>query len=94
MSLSLKSLCTCEHIVNYKWPVPNEDQILLYIHSNCENNENYEWPTSEGLNIAIQYIHEYVKSTRREESSQTNVILQYKLLQSILNAICSLIQQS
>ncbi len=30
----------------------------------------------------------------REESSQTNVILQYKLLASILNAVCSVIQQS
>ncbi len=30
----------------------------------------------------------------REESSQTNVILQYKLLASILGAVCSVIQQS
>ncbi len=30
----------------------------------------------------------------REESSQTNVILQYKLLASILSAVCSVIQQS
>ncbi len=33
------------------------------------------------------------KSTLREESSQTNVILQYKLLASILSAVCSVIQQ-
>ncbi len=33
-------------------------------------------------------------STLREESSQTNVILQYKLLASILSAVCSVIQQS
>ncbi len=32
--------------------------------------------------------------TLREESSQTNVILQYKLLASILSAVCSVIQQS
>ncbi len=31
---------------------------------------------------------------RREESSQTNVILQYKLLAAILSAVCSVIQQS
>ncbi len=31
--------------------------------------------------------------TIREESSQTNVILQYKLLASILSAVCSVIQQ-
>ncbi len=31
--------------------------------------------------------------TLREESSQTNVILQYKLLASILSAVCSVIQQ-
>ncbi len=30
----------------------------------------------------------------REESSQTNVILQYKLLTTILSAVCSVIQQS
>ncbi len=30
----------------------------------------------------------------REESSQTNVILQYKLLAAILSAVCSVIQQS
>ncbi len=30
----------------------------------------------------------------REESSQTNVILQYKLLAPILSPVCSVIQQS
>ncbi len=33
-------------------------------------------------------------TTLREESSQTNVILQYKLLAAILSAVCSVIQQS
>ncbi len=33
-------------------------------------------------------------STLREESSQINVILQYKLLAAILSAVCSVIQQS
>ncbi len=33
-------------------------------------------------------------TTLREESSRTNVILQYKLLESILSAVCSVIQQS
>ncbi len=33
-----------------------------------------------------------VHYTLREESSQTNVILQYKLLPSILSAVCSVIQ--
>ncbi len=32
-------------------------------------------------------------NTLREESSQTNVILQYKLLAAILSAVCSVIQQ-
>ncbi len=32
--------------------------------------------------------------TLHSESSQTNVILQYKLLASILSAVCSVIQQS
>ncbi len=33
-------------------------------------------------------------STLREEASQTNVILQYKLLVANLSAVCSVIQQS
>ncbi len=33
-------------------------------------------------------------STFKEESSQTNVILQYKLLAAILSAVCSVIQQA
>ncbi len=33
-------------------------------------------------------------TTLREESSQTNVILQYKLLAAMLSADCSVIQQS
>ncbi len=32
--------------------------------------------------------------TLREESSQTNVVLQYKLLASILSVVCSVMQQS
>ncbi len=33
-------------------------------------------------------------STLREESSQTNVILQYNVMASILSAVCHVIQQS
>ncbi len=36
----------------------------------------------------------YIDHTLREESSQTNVILQYKLQAVILSAVCSVIQQS
>ncbi len=35
-----------------------------------------------------------LRSALSEESSQANVILQYKLLTSILRAVCSVIQQS
>ncbi len=35
-----------------------------------------------------------MQATLREKSSQTNVFLQYKLLASILSAVCSVIQQS
>ncbi len=41
------------------------------------------------LHNSIYFLH-----TLREESSQTNVILQYKLLAAILSAVCSVIQQS
>ncbi len=33
-------------------------------------------------------------TTLREESSQANVIVQYKLLAAIFNAVCSVIEQS
>ncbi len=39
-------------------------------------------------------IGELLAHTLTEESSQTNVILQYKILASILTAICSVIQHS
>ncbi len=38
--------------------------------------------------------YQYFLVALREESSQTNVILHYKLLASILSAVCSVIQQS
>ncbi len=44
-------------------------------------------------NIYIE-INMWKISTLREESSLTNVILQYKLLAAILSAVCSVIQQS
>ncbi len=44
--------------------------------------------------INKKYTFTWKITTLREESSQTNVILQYKLLASILSAICTVIQQS
>ncbi len=41
---------------------------------------------------AVYFYH--LLATLREEPSQSNVILQYKLLASILSAVCSVIQQS
>ncbi len=47
----------------------------------------------------MYYVWNCIKTTMcyptlREESSQTNVSLQYNLLPSILGAVCSVIQQS
>ncbi len=42
-------------------------------------------------NIASLTCH---SPTLREESNQTNVMLQYKLLAAILSTVCSVIQQS
>ncbi len=39
-------------------------------------------------------ISQCCRYTLKEESNQTNVILQYKLLASILSTVCSVIQQS
>ncbi len=44
--------------------------------------------------IRIELIWNTMINTLREESSHTNVILQYTLLAAILSAICSVIQQS
>ncbi len=45
-----------------------------------------------GTIIVEQHIRPHSKLyTLREESSQTNVILQYKLLAAILSAVCSVI---
>ncbi len=41
-----------------------------------------------------QLANSSIFSTLREESSQTNVILQYKLLAVILSAVYSVIKQS
>ncbi len=49
------------------------------------------------LLLAVDKVHTVSKRalyTLREESSQTNVILQYKLLASILSVVCSVIQLS
>ncbi len=43
--------------------------------------------------LAHEFMYTHIR-TLREESSQTNVILQYKLLAAILSAVCSVIQQS
>ncbi len=44
-----------------------------------------------GAFIACVSLHSIY--TLREEFSQTNVILQYKLLAAIVSAVCSVIQQ-
>ncbi len=43
--------------------------------------------------LLLTYLHQSVAALR-EESSQTNAILQYKLLAAIVSAVCSVIQQS
>ncbi len=45
-------------------------------------------------NNTSSYIMGLISCTLRDESSQTNVLLQYKLLASMLSAVCSVIQQS
>ncbi len=42
----------------------------------------------------IKFILCYTLHTLREESSQTNVILQYKLTAAIVSELCSVIQKS
>ncbi len=53
---------------------------------------------SQGVTACNQYdwklVDQFKPFILTEESSQTNVILQYKLLSSIKSAVCSVIQQS
>ncbi len=50
------------------------------------HHATWHWPLTIRCDI-------FNSDTLREESSQTNVILQYKLLAAILSAVCSVIQQ-
>ncbi len=45
----------------------------------------------KGILINTDFPGRWRVATLREESSQTNVILQYKLLASILSGVCSVI---
>ncbi len=47
-----------------------------------------------GLHITMLQENYIAGASLREESNKTNVILQYRLLASILSAVCSVIQQS
>ncbi len=66
----------------------------------CNGVRKSTCATAVILSIIIGVVHlcfvwcRAIIGTLREESSQTNVILQYKLLASILSAVCSVIQQS
>ncbi len=57
------------------------------------NKKNRWLPETPLMGLAMLYYGTGYYALR-EESSQTNVILQYKLLESILSAVCSIIQQS
>ncbi len=56
----------------------------IYLKHQSLSPLNEQYPA---INIGGMYV-------LREESSQTNVILQYKLLVAIVSAVCSVIQQS
>ncbi len=82
-----------EHVKNtcYQFPVLFDKlHAVLYI-------QEYKFTQLSRCEYScIHPIHYWwaVKYALREESSQTNVILQYKLLAAILCAVCSVIQQS
>ncbi len=54
-------------------------------------NAIVDQPIAQLQKVAISCKNNSYRSTLREESSQTNVILQYKLLAAILSAVCSVI---
>ncbi len=52
------------------------------------------WGTNKENSLMVAVIECITNGALREESSQTNVTLQYKLLAAIWSALCSVIQQS
>ncbi len=64
--------------------------LLVALHSDMVIEEN---EIRNNL-IDVHDLSNLIIDPLREESSQTNVILQYKLLAAILSAFCSVIQQS
>ncbi len=55
--------------------------------------ELLDFRTMQGNNYYNKNKWMFDQSALREESSQTNVILQYNLLAAIFSAVCSVIQQ-
>ncbi len=70
--------------------------ILLVIYEEHEAHmyPKLMFPLKTTLTSGRDMFYKLHKHTLREKSSQTNVILQYKLLASMLSAVCSVIQQS
>ncbi len=76
------------HVKRYEW-------YLDYCESlNCNIYFQYNWSRVWISHSTWWSVYTTKGHTLTEESSQANVILQYKLLASILSAMCSVIQQS
>ncbi len=76
----------------------NSADPLLLNYLNVYNLFQLVWSrnmgVSRGMDLASFYLCLRCLTTLREESKQTNVILQYKLLAAVLSAVWSEIQQS
>ncbi len=92
---------TCLGLI--KVTIKDQYNRIIFVQTECEQNrDEKEEPDWKSLHSPPPIPHYYVLSsaisrcgtTLREESSQTNVILECKLLALILSAVCSVIQQS
>ncbi len=70
----------------------NIDTTHTHTHTNTQTHTHTY--THIHTHTTILNIIVIVDNKMREESRQTNIILQYKLLAAILSAVCSVIQQS
>ncbi len=90
ISLKPHYMASCATPVIHVWSFRRIKCLDIHMYYMCSR---YIW-NIHALHVQNTHIYYTCISTLREESSQVNVILQYKLLASILNAVCSVIQQS
>ncbi len=98
---------SCELLIDYK-PICWQNVLAIRFLNIWTKYKNSDFAWQKSIQLIIYHNHWcqiclnlsplksdlFCSHSEKIESSETNVILQYKLLASILNAVCSVIQQS